>query len=783
MKLFKQVGTVAIASALLLTAAPQVWASTPVAASKVVTLPAKTNADLEPTITKDKALELAKTYITIPEGYTLQSANLNSYYMMNGHNVPAWNLNFSKKVKDQYYGNINVTINGMDGTLTGYNMNDSDPDHKPSYPPKVDFTGAKAIASAWIEKVLPGKQQELLYNQMEENSFRTPLDGNYQYNIRFDRSVDGVPFMQNGVNVMVNGDGQVTSYNYNWDDEVEFEKGITPIDKDKIADTFKDKANISLLYQIPYNAPGQKKPIITYQLNPFVLDAAKGELWNDGYIDNGGAAATKKPLTDKPLSEQPAPDLNLSKDEAVKRVTDAFQIPSSYQLQDASYNEYTNPDTGETTSSWNLNWNLATDDDPAGKRGGEGAWASINSKTGEIQNFNRYVSYTNDSSKPVDAKVSLEKATETAVELVKKEMPAYTDQLVLVTPSAEGMTEDQLKFMRNWDITFERVIDGVIANNETVTVSVDRTDGSVMNYYSSFSNMEYPKQKPEVIAVDKAKETLLSQYDIVLNYVTSHGGPIAIPLAKYNLMKAAGETIPAPSADTNAKIEAKLVYSLVPKYTQESYMFNAQSGEWLSASSGEVITLDRVKVDDIDNHWAKNELQLMLDYRALDVKDGKVNPDQAITRGEMVKMLVIAMNGGNHGIYYSMDRAASFKDVANGSKYFAYVENAVDRGLLDPGTEFNPDAKMTREDMAQLIVKALGYKTLTKYEKVFNQDFADKAQLKNVGEVAIVVGLDIMSLNDGSFGPDQEVTKAQAAVAFYRYLQKRSDLQDSPRMY
>ena len=54
-------------------------------------------------------------------------------------------------------------------------------------------------------------------------------------------------------------------------------------------------------------------------------------------------------------------------------------------------------------------------------------------------------------------------------------------------------------------------------------------------------------------------------------------------------------------------------------------------------------------VSDIDNHWAQNELQLMLDYQALDVKDGKVNPDQTIKRGELVKMLVIAMNGGNGG--------------------------------------------------------------------------------------------------------------------------------------
>ena len=118
---------------------------------------------------------------------------------MNGRNIPTWNINYAKKVKDQNYGYLNVSINGLDGTLTAYSMNDNDPDHKPSYPPKVDFEAAKEVASAFIAKVNPDKQKELLYDDSEEKAFRTPLNGNYQYNIRFDRSVGGVPFAANGI--------------------------------------------------------------------------------------------------------------------------------------------------------------------------------------------------------------------------------------------------------------------------------------------------------------------------------------------------------------------------------------------------------------------------------------------------------------------------------------------------------------------------------------------------------------------------------------------------------
>ena len=222
--------------------------------------------------------------------------------------------------------------------------------------------------------------------------------------------------------------------------------------------------------------------------------------------------------------------------------------------------------------------------------------------------------------------------------------------------------------------------------------------------------MAYPAQKPEVISIDKAKELWLAQFDVKLGYVLeSNGYSGAIPMEKYRVMVASGD-LPKSAVNGKGESKAKLVYSLISKnMNREGFLLDAQSGQWRSAQSGEVISLDKVMVSDIDKHWAQNELQLMLDYQALDVKDGKVNPDQTIKRGELVKMLVIAMNGGSGGIYYGAERAASFADVSNGSKYFAYVENAVDRGLLDAGAEFNPEATMDREAMAQLIVKALGY--------------------------------------------------------------------------
>ncbi len=221
---------------------------------------------------------------------------------------------------------------------------------------------------------------------------------------------------------------------------------------------------------------------------------------------------------------------------------------------------------------------------------------------------------------------------------------------------------------------------------------------------------------------------------------------------------------------------AKLVYQMVPKNGMEQVFLDAVTGNWRSADTGELTSLEKVQVKDINGHWAQKELQLMLDYKALEVKDGKVAPDESITRGEMVKMLVAAMNGvGNFGPMFGTERKASFADVSAASPYFSFVETAVDRKLLDrTGGNFDAGAKITRDDLAEMIVRALGYYKLAQNKDIFALNVADSDQVKHTGQVAIVTGLRIMTTDVGYFHPDSVVTRAQAATAFYRFLQKKN---------
>ncbi|WJH36062.1 S-layer homology domain-containing protein [Paenibacillus sp. CC-CFT747] len=205
------------------------------------------------------------------------------------------------------------------------------------------------------------------------------------------------------------------------------------------------------------------------------------------------------------------------------------------------------------------------------------------------------------------------------------------------------------------------------------------------------------------------------------------------------------------------------------------------TGEWKKRESGQVTTPGKPAATDIEGHWAERELRLMLDYDAIDTKDGKVTPDQSITRGEMIKMLMIAIRGGDtYAGMYDTARSASFKDVANGSAFYPYVEAALEAKLIDRGTgTFDPESRISREDLAVLLVRALGYNNLADQPDLFNLKVSDAGAITHKGQVAIVTSLGIMSPgDDGSFEPGREVTRAQAAVAFYRYLEKRADLTD-----
>lgn len=133
----------------------------------------------------------------------------------------------------------------------------------------------------------------------------------------------------------------------------------------------------------------------------------------------------------------------------------------------------------------------------------------------------------------------------------------------------------------------------------------------------------------------------------------------------------------------------------------------------------------------------------------------------AVTRAEFVTALVRAL-----GI--APAEGFDFKDVPKDAWYAKHIQAASQAGLIagvSPG-KFAPDAKLTREQAAQLIARVL------KITAQGSLSFADSAAVSAGAKPSVQAVLEQgwMTLNNDKFLPKQTVTREQAAIISVRIL-------------
>lgn len=727
------------------------------------------NVKLDAAITKTEAIALAQKYVSIPETYKLQSASLSSSFRTSGL-YSVWSLSYTYQVKERTLGNINVTIDADNGELIGYNSYTDTSNLKPVYPPKVDRDQAVQVAQSFIAKVAASYKDQVQLDAYIGVDAKPPLSGQVVHTIRFDRIVNGIPFVENYIDMQVDGEGHVLSFNRYWDNSVTFDEAAPAIASDEAAVKLQAALSPTLGYIIPYQMK-PRKPLLVYNGAPSAISATTGEK-----VGNEGTPAKETQISAKPLGTKPPANGSLTKEQAAAKVDAAFGIPKDAKLTDSQYGEYADDSTGKNNAYWSLSYSV----DNADGKNVRTIYAQVDAQTGEVRSYSGY------NSSNTGLGVTYAAARTKAIEVLGQQLGWLADQYYLMEYDTSNYEDKKPEQIGNYYFSAIRKVNGVPADNESVQVTISAYDGTVESYWSNTSGFEYPATAPTVIGDEKAAEAWMDYYRVQLTYQSDYsyywdGQPI--PIEKYKVMIAAGEIKPD---EVKSKGEAKLVYQLVPRYNlDENVTLDAITGNWINTNDGTATTLARQTASDIEGHWAQRELELMVAYKALDLQDGKVNPNAVITRGEMIKMLVLAMNQGSP-IYYGSDgmksdAAASFSDVATSSNYFAYVETAVQQQLIDVGDgTFNPEGKVDREEMAELIVRALGYNPLAEHDNLFNIAFTDAAKVEQKGQAAIAVGLGIMTLQNGKFLPERQVTRAEAATAFFRFLQVKADLKEAP---
>ena len=165
--------------------------------------------------------------------------------------------------------------------------------------------------------------------------------------------------------------------------------------------------------------------------------------------------------------------------------------------------------------------------------------------------------------------------------------------------------------------------------------------------------------------------------------------------------------------------------------------------------------------------WAKEAILFLEGKNVVSGKAaGIFSPDDPVTRAEFTKMIVTAA-----GVELR-DGDAGFADVTEGDWYFPYVSAARRAGLVmgDEENNFNPNAQITRQDMAVILYRAYNIQI-----KGAETDFADQEEISSYAADAVgyfyTAGI-VSGMGGGRFAPKDNATRAQAAVMLYNVMTK-----------
>ncbi|MCI8387260.1 MAG: DUF4430 domain-containing protein [Clostridiales bacterium] len=186
---------------------------------------------------------------------------------------------------------------------------------------------------------------------------------------------------------------------------------------------------------------------------------------------------------------------------------------------------------------------------------------------------------------------------------------------------------------------------------------------------------------------------------------------------------------------------------------------------------------------DIENHWAKNEIQEAYEYGLikgvtgpLEAEDGSLTaefaPDVTLTRAMIVTML-FRMDGG---ILAEGTAEAPFTDLVPDNWYndaiaWAYA-NDITKGTSD--TSFSPDKAVTREEIAVFIMRFAEYKGMT--VAVSDTSLASYEDTDNISSwatdaMAFAVEYELIrGRTETTLVPEGQATRAEAAVIMLRMI-------------
>lgn len=124
----------------------------------------------------------------------------------------------------------------------------------------------------------------------------------------------------------------------------------------------------------------------------------------------------------------------------------------------------------------------------------------------------------------------------------------------------------------------------------------------------------------------------------------------------------------------------------------------------------------------------------------------------------------------------SAPETPSYRDCPADQWYFPYVETALSHDVIDAGSLFHPHDPISREEMAVMLVRALGYRALAESLSSTAPPFCDATS--NLGYISIVCDTGLFSSIDVNgtpqFKPSFPALREEAAAMLLRVYERTS---------
>lgn len=694
----------------------------------------------------EKAIKTAKSYFDVPENYKLMSG----YGSYEGKKV--WNLSWYSD--DGMDGSIDASID-ENGTLIHYSR------YKPEYYqdaqrkfPAVNKDEARVNAENFIKKVNPSAFNSIKY---QEDNYNSLIDYSYYFN--YTRVVDNIPYHNNSISVSVHRDtGEVISYYSTWTDDLTFPDATKVIPIENAQEAYVEKMGLKLIYQSA-EIKGEIKifPIYVPKYDNYscAIDAITGEKidispFYDIYYGRSADMAMKQDTMNEggaggeimlsPEEEKEVREMSglISLEEAEKIVRDSSEvgIDEDMKLEYYSLNR-------DWYNKKDILWSLNFVYQPEKNENEDYKYASvtIDARTGEIIRFYVSTPYKADE-KAKDDKA----AAKAAVEKFLKEFKGDKFEQVVLQ---EGFNENAIimqdgELPRSYWFYFDRQVNGIPFPSNGFSVGYDAVNQRVTDFSMSWYEAEFPSIE-NVAPVENVYDVLFGQVGLELQYRDAYNNAIDPEYVR--------ET-------GSVKPEMKLVYML--KFDKPLY-FDAFTGNIVNYDGTPYKEYKPVEYTDIEGHFAEKQIKALAEYGVF-LEGEEFRPGEQIKQKEFFALLTKTTNYYYGPILYA---DSSQEEINN-------MYNFLIREKIITADERNPEAAVSREDAVKYIIRSLKYNEVAEIKGIYNCPFADEAEIDPdlIGYVTLAYGLKIVNGSGGNFMPKSTLTRAEAAVMVYNYLQR-----------